>query len=218
MPGRVEGLVRDMPRLDPFIGKITVSQGIVIDPKHPNEATVFALVMDQEEIGRFRDRLQIDFPNQFKEVPPDPIVVTQLSEIGQVAVSSGPRATVLSPPPAKGELKTALRTPAPPKNQTMIYRPSPEFDGMTVPEVPPRPPVSSDDLAAAKASPERESNGLRTSSTNSTDLTASVPGGKEDSAPANPPNLESPVKGRQQLESVVLVWVTTRNPIQKSRR
>ncbi len=32
--------------LDPFSAKITVSQGIVIDPrKHPNQATVFALVM-----------------------------------------------------------------------------------------------------------------------------------------------------------------------------
>jgi len=222
LPGRVEGLVRDTARLDPLFGKITVSQGIVIDPKHPNEATVFALVMDQDEVEQFRNRLKLDFPTQFEETSPDPVVVTQLSGIGQVAVSSGPRATALSPPPAKGDLKTALRTRPPSKNQAVIYRPSPEFDGIPVPEVPPQPPVSSDDLAATKPSPERESSGLRSSPAKSMDPTASLLVAKEDAAsvttPGNPPNLQSPDKARQRPTSVVLVWVTTRDPVQKGRR
>lgn len=222
VPGRVEGLVRDTARLDPLFGKITVSQGIVIDPKHPNQATVFALVMDQNEVEQFRNRLKLDFPTQFEEVAPDPVVVTQLSGIGQIAVSSGSRATALSPPPVNEDLKTAIRTHTPPKNQAVIYRSSPEFDGIPVPEVPPRPPVSSDDLAVAKPSPERELSGPRPSSAKSMNPTASLPVASEDAAsettPGIPPNLQSPDKTRQRPTSVVLVWVTTRNPVQKGRR
>ncbi|WP_254053372.1 anti-sigma factor family protein [Singulisphaera sp. GP187] len=222
MPGRVEGLVRGIPRLDPLFGKITVSQGIVIDPKHPNQATVFALVMDQDEVEQFRNRLKLDFPAEFEEIVPDPMVVTQLSGIGQVAVSTGARATALSPPPAKEDLKSAIRARALPKNQAVVYRRSPEFDGIPVPEVSPRPPVSSDDLADAKPANERDATGLQTSTAKSMDstesLTVAQAGAATVTSPENSANLEARDKARQRPTSVVLVWVTTRDPVQTGRR
>ncbi len=41
--------------------KITIAQGIVIDPRHPDEATVFALVVNSSELNNLRDRLRTAF-------------------------------------------------------------------------------------------------------------------------------------------------------------
>ncbi len=71
---QVASLVERTTHRDYF--KITVSQGIVIDPRHPGKATVFAVVLDENELGPFRDRLQEDDVN--------PAVAMQLADIGQV--------------------------------------------------------------------------------------------------------------------------------------
>ena len=42
--------------------KITVPQGIVIDPRHPDQATVFALLVNPKELGRLRDQLKEVLP------------------------------------------------------------------------------------------------------------------------------------------------------------
>jgi anti-sigma factor RsiW len=64
--------------------KITVSQGIVIDPRHPDQATVFALLVNPKELGRLRDQLKEVLPDMTDETPADPGIVTQLADIGQV--------------------------------------------------------------------------------------------------------------------------------------
>lgn len=222
VPNRVEGLVRDTPRLDPLFGKITVSQGIVIDPKRPNQATVFALVMDQNEVEQFRERLKLDFPTQFEEVPPNPTMVAQLSEIGQIAVSSSPRATALASVPATEELKTTIQARKTPKNSPVVYQPSPEFDGIPVREVAPQPPVSTDDLAAAKSARETESGGARSPSTTAKAPNVSPPVRTEVAGSETPPGHSPPSQTSDQDQprptSVVLVWVTTRDSVPKDRR
>ena len=64
--------------------KITIAQGIVIDPRIPDEATVFALVVSPNELDTLRNRLRAALQNQVQESPVDPTVVTQLADIGQV--------------------------------------------------------------------------------------------------------------------------------------
>ncbi len=64
--------------------KITVSQGIVVDPLHPGKAFVFAVVLDESELTPFRDRLRKAFNEQVEEHDVDPAVAMHLADIGQV--------------------------------------------------------------------------------------------------------------------------------------
>lgn len=110
---QVASLVERTTHRDYF--KITVSQGIVVDPRHPGKATVFAVVLDENELGPFRDRLKKSFSDRLQEDDVSPAVAMQLTDIGQV---------VSFPPDPVGDLATrredlALRVPAPgePKDQ-----------------------------------------------------------------------------------------------------
>jgi hypothetical protein len=64
--------------------KITIAQGIVIDPRHPEEATVFAVLVKPKELDNFVDKLRLALPDSVEETPVDPRIVTQLADIGQV--------------------------------------------------------------------------------------------------------------------------------------
>ncbi len=79
---QVASLVERTTHRDYF--KITVSQGIVIDPRHPDKATVFAVVLDENELGPFRDRLEKAFSDRLQEDDVNPAVAMQLADIGQV--------------------------------------------------------------------------------------------------------------------------------------
>ncbi len=79
---QVASLVERTTHRDYF--KITVSQGIVIDPRHPGKATVFAVVLDENELGPFRDRLKKAFSDRLQEDDVNPAVAMQLADIGRV--------------------------------------------------------------------------------------------------------------------------------------
>ncbi len=87
--------------------KITVSQGIVIDPSHPDKATVFAVVLDENELEPFRDRLQRAFSDRLQEEDVNPLLVVQLADIGQVVSFPAHPIGDLTIPPAN----LALRVP-----------------------------------------------------------------------------------------------------------
>jgi hypothetical protein len=126
---RVEELVQKTPRTEASYGRITVSQGIVIDPRHPNEATVFALVMNEQELGHFQKKLKQSFPGRVDDVAADPAVVTQLADIGQVAVLPGSRATEVVIPTEVSPRIAALRTDEGPRGTHLEgHRISPDFD------------------------------------------------------------------------------------------
>ncbi len=84
---QVEDLVRQTPRADETFGRITISHGIVIDPKHPNEATVFALVMNENELREFEQKLAKSFPRQIEENEPPAEIVNHLARVGQISVA-----------------------------------------------------------------------------------------------------------------------------------
>ena len=57
----------------------------MIDPRHPEEATVFAVLVKPKELDSFVDRLlHLALPDSVEETPVDPRIVTQLADIGQV--------------------------------------------------------------------------------------------------------------------------------------
>jgi hypothetical protein len=64
--------------------KITISQGIVIDPRHPEQATVFALVVEPGSLDSLRSRLCEALKGRVEEAPVDAAVATQLADIGEV--------------------------------------------------------------------------------------------------------------------------------------
>jgi negative regulator of sigma E activity len=64
--------------------KITIAQGIVIDPRHPDQATVFALVVSPRDFERLRHQLRVVLKDRVEEAPPDPRIVTQLADIDDV--------------------------------------------------------------------------------------------------------------------------------------
>ena len=86
---QVGNLLEKTPRRNATYGRFTVSQGIVVDPDHPGDATVFAVVMDDHELQLLRKRLDQSFPENVAETEPRPEVVTELAEVGQVSVFPG---------------------------------------------------------------------------------------------------------------------------------
>jgi hypothetical protein len=64
--------------------KITISQGIVIDPRHPDQATVFALAVSAKDLNNLQVQLKAALPDLFEESPVEPNIVTQLADLGQV--------------------------------------------------------------------------------------------------------------------------------------
>jgi hypothetical protein len=64
--------------------KINVAPGIVIDPRHPGEATVYALVVNPDEVDQLRNQLMVALLAPVEDTPADASIVTQLADIGQV--------------------------------------------------------------------------------------------------------------------------------------
>lgn len=79
---QVASIVERTTRSDFF--KITVSQGIVIDPRYPDEATVFAFVVNPNQLDRFHQQLKVALPGLVEVEPVNPVIATQLVDIGKV--------------------------------------------------------------------------------------------------------------------------------------
>ena len=77
---RVADIVEQTTRFNYY--RITISQGIMLDPRHPDEATVFALVVGPREMDSLRDRLRVALKDRVEEEAAEPGVVTQLADIG----------------------------------------------------------------------------------------------------------------------------------------
>lgn len=106
---QVGEILQNSGRRHSSFGRITVTQGIVIDPEHPGKATVYAVVVDDRELGLLREQLNKAFPTTVKETEPRAEVVTQLANIGQVSVFPGiPVADLLDPKVA--EPRRAMRS------------------------------------------------------------------------------------------------------------
>jgi hypothetical protein len=159
--GRVGEAIGRSPLQEPEYGRISVAQGIVLDPKHPGEAVVFAVAASPRELHRLLGNLKRQFPDQPTQPGPVPAaVVTLLADVGQVAIVPGlPAAGVQPLPESLPGREVALRKPAdaaPAEVRDVFTTP----DGETIAEaVRPdrRPRRSADDrgLAASRHAADR---------------------------------------------------------------
>jgi hypothetical protein len=133
---RVASVVEQTTRFNFY--KITVSQGIVIDPRHPDQATVFALVVGPQELEDLRHRLRVALDDRVEETPVEPGVVTQLADIGHVEAC---------PPSPAAEL-------AIPRNY-VAYQAGDEVGAGEVAEAPP-PPRADQPKKPDRPTPEQE--------------------------------------------------------------
>jgi hypothetical protein len=103
---QVASVVQETTHFDFY--KITIAHGIVIDPRHPEEATVFALRVNPKELDNLKKGLNAALPDSIEETDPDPRVVTQLADIRQVQACPPTLPSVTIPREA-----VALRTKGP---------------------------------------------------------------------------------------------------------
>jgi hypothetical protein len=103
---RVHSLLRDSARKEVDFGRLTIPQGIVIDPEHPNHADVFAVDMDEPEREQFLSKVAHEFDSathpatvQYTGLVSDPRLATQLAQIGDIVVGKGHPAAGLIPHP-----------------------------------------------------------------------------------------------------------------------
>ena len=79
---RVADIVEKTTRFNYY--KITVAHGVMIDPRHPDEATVFALVVAPNDLEGLRNRLRAALRDRMEVEEARPEVVTRLADLGQV--------------------------------------------------------------------------------------------------------------------------------------
>ena len=86
---RVGELVDALPRADAMYACLTIVPDVVVDPKHPGRAKVFAVALTDPELRQVREKLNETFPHAVEESTPDPSVVTQLAEVSRVSLFPG---------------------------------------------------------------------------------------------------------------------------------
>jgi hypothetical protein len=112
------------PRRHASYGRITVTQAITIDPEHPGRATVYAVLMDDLEVAELRAQLNRTFAG-VKESEPRHELMTQLADVGQVAVLPGtPVALLKDASVASSERAIRSNPAAAPHTTRSLSRPS----------------------------------------------------------------------------------------------
>ncbi|MDR3638718.1 MAG: zf-HC2 domain-containing protein [Isosphaeraceae bacterium] len=97
---RVGELVDSLPRADSLYACMTIGPNVVVDPKHPGGAKVFAVALTDPELRQVRDDLSKTFPGAVEEADPEPSVVVQLAEINYVSLLPGTAVADLENPAA----------------------------------------------------------------------------------------------------------------------
>lgn len=100
---------------EPDFLRLSLSQQIVIDPAHPQDAVVFAVVMSQEHVGSFRRGLE----NELAKVPSSSL---------RVSLEENPPAAVTALLGEVGEIKALTQ----PSNASLLARlqPAPHSEGI----------------------------------------------------------------------------------------
>jgi anti-sigma factor RsiW len=196
--------------------KLTIAQGIVIDPRHPEEATVFALVVDPMEADSLRDQIRVALEEPIEETAVDPGIVTQLVDIGQVqGFPPSPLADVLIPredlalrtPVSGAEHTESPASPAGPaaRDRKTAGKPSPAPAG-------PQSPLTTSDPRAKPAGVIDPALGAQVAQRS--DAAAPIPGRPSDPIDGSgvmrksaPVQANSPPHQQTDDKIVVLVWV-----------
>jgi hypothetical protein len=97
---QIQNLITKDARATPDFGRITLRTGIVVDPNRPGSAEVFVVPINEGGRQSFVARLREKFTGLKEEDEKSvPDLVTQLTEVGQVAICQGTEASPLVEPP-----------------------------------------------------------------------------------------------------------------------
>jgi hypothetical protein len=207
---RVDALVKSTSNNESSYGRIQIGKGIVFDPAHPTEATVFTLVLDDRQRKRLRESLNHEFPDAVEEKAADPSIVTQLADVGQVAVLATPRASLaaaeLIPAPDNASPRRAFVTM--PTERTEVGSAIPdEFEDRNVRVVrEPRPPHPGQE----EPTPEQERSGPHPSTLDGSRSAVAQGGPPESQENAGPARPDVKARDDRRATSIVLVWVARR--------
>lgn len=210
---RVGEILESIPRRNRPFARITVTQGILIDPRHPGGGVVFAAVMDDSELQTFTDLLIKSFPDAVEEAEPRPEVVAQLAGIGQMAIN--PVAAVAELVRPSEAPPTAASVVEVPKEPLVNHQFFPESSGHD-PLLDPNQFLGVTDSATDQAgpTPEQERSGPHPSLRNSetvkkTDNTPKI----DQAGQAARRDTSAGANFKPRAGSVVLVWVSTPSQI-----
>lgn len=108
---RLDKAIQNAPRAIPDQARITVAQGLAIDPQHPEDAIVYAVVLDDTELENFRDNLVEAVPAAaIVDEPVPPAIVALLAESPHADFTRvDPRGTILNPRPGPLATDFAIR-------------------------------------------------------------------------------------------------------------
>jgi hypothetical protein len=167
--------------------QITIAQGIVIDPHHPDQATVYALAVDPRELDTLRSRLRAAAPDAFEDTGAEPAVVTRLADIEEVKTFHDPASVTI------------------PREQLALRRESGEIPDDAAPDAPA-------DEPATASHRDRES-APHAGATDAADRAiappSSSPAGNLPSGPAASQKLASrPAASNHDDLVVVLIWIS----------
>lgn len=109
-PEQIQSLIHEDARKTPDFGRITLRAGIVVDPKRPGSAEVFVVPVAEGGRRSFLDKLRGKFRDLKEEGEPAPDLVTQLTEVGHVAILQGAHASpLIEAPRGAGPFLAAIR-------------------------------------------------------------------------------------------------------------
>jgi hypothetical protein len=194
--------------------KLTVSQGIVLDPRHPDEATVFALIVNPKELGLLRDQLKAALPHLIEESPASPEIVTRLAGISQVQEYQPVVLADVSIPRADLALRTRVAEAADGAGPPELGRGAPRPDRPTIEQersapvpTPLRPGSSSEPIAVAEhGGGAAVADAPVAASSRQGDRREHVPGPKDPHESASAARIAERTEGPDE-RIVVLVWV-----------
>jgi len=216
--GKAEELVASVVERTTRYGffKFTVAQGIVIDTRHPEEATVFTLVVNPKELDHLRDQLKVALPDLIEETPVDPGIATRLADIGQVQSFQPAALADVSIPREDVALRTreagAAENLGPPdlsRKQSTRHGPTLEQERSAPLPAAGRPGSSSDPnpdavrtpALGARVAPAPEASGpIRAHPLEP------IPGTRQERSPAGAAPITRPTQGPDE-KIVVLVWI-----------
>ena len=109
---KIERIVQDSPRRDADYFRLTLMQGLVIDPTFPNKAELFVVVVTEAEREHLVKSLSKSFADLTEGNFPGSEVPALLADAGEVKVFPGrPAAGLVDPPPSSNKA-FATMTPA----------------------------------------------------------------------------------------------------------
>ncbi len=98
---RIRDLLQQDARKSPDFARFTIREGLVIDPDQTGPAEVYAVVINKRHRGKLLSLLGKEFPDIRDDPTPNLALLTQLTDLNQVAFFRGTEAADLVEPPGE---------------------------------------------------------------------------------------------------------------------